>query len=148
MLPDCGMPVPEALLHRDLWVADAVYTPLWTPLLTAINNRNYALASMLLDRGADPNAQLFFKPANLRGATNHKGTTPLIRAANACVLFFISLGRLAFPLRLSSDESAWAIRPSRRRSHCEKDPRPAGTPCATTSNTPPEDGIVDMNVAK
>ena len=36
---------------------------------------------------------------------------PLIRAANACVLFFISLGRLAFPLRLSSDESAWAIRP-------------------------------------
>jgi shikimate dehydrogenase len=35
MLPDCGMPVPEALLHRDLWVADAVYTPLWTPLLTA-----------------------------------------------------------------------------------------------------------------
>jgi ankyrin repeat protein len=27
----------------------------WTPLLTAINNRNYALASMLLDRGADPN---------------------------------------------------------------------------------------------
>jgi shikimate dehydrogenase len=35
MLPDCGMAVPEALLHRDLWVADAVYTPLWTPLLTA-----------------------------------------------------------------------------------------------------------------
>jgi ankyrin repeat protein len=27
----------------------------WTPLLTAVNNRNYALASMLLDRGADPN---------------------------------------------------------------------------------------------
>ena len=35
MLPDCGMAVPEALLHRDLWVADAVYTPLWTPLLVA-----------------------------------------------------------------------------------------------------------------
>ena len=27
----------------------------WTPLLTAINNRNYALAAMLLDRGAAPN---------------------------------------------------------------------------------------------
>ena len=35
MLLDRGMAVPEALLHRDLWVADAVYTPLWTPLLTA-----------------------------------------------------------------------------------------------------------------
>ncbi len=35
MLPDRGMAVPEALLHRGLWVADAVYTPLWTPLLLA-----------------------------------------------------------------------------------------------------------------
>ncbi|WFU16709.1 shikimate dehydrogenase [Bradyrhizobium sp. CB3481] len=35
MLPNRGTPVPEALLHRDLWVADAVYTPLWTPLLNA-----------------------------------------------------------------------------------------------------------------
>jgi shikimate dehydrogenase len=35
MLPSRGTPVPEALLSRDLWVADAVYSPLWTPLLTA-----------------------------------------------------------------------------------------------------------------
>ena len=35
MLPDRGTPVPDALLRRDMWVADAVYTPLWTPLLTA-----------------------------------------------------------------------------------------------------------------
>jgi shikimate dehydrogenase len=35
MLPSRGTPVPEALLRRDLWVADAVYSPLWTPLLTA-----------------------------------------------------------------------------------------------------------------
>jgi shikimate dehydrogenase len=35
MLPNRGTPVPEALLHRDMWVADAVYTPLWTPLLNA-----------------------------------------------------------------------------------------------------------------
>jgi shikimate dehydrogenase len=34
MLPNRGTPVPEALLRRDLWVADAVYSPLWTPLLT------------------------------------------------------------------------------------------------------------------
>lgn len=39
MLPDRGMAVPEALLHRDLWVADAVYTPLWTPLLLAAKAR-------------------------------------------------------------------------------------------------------------
>lgn len=39
MLPDRGMAVPEALLHSDLWVADAVYTPLWTPLLTAARAR-------------------------------------------------------------------------------------------------------------
>jgi shikimate dehydrogenase len=35
MLPSRATPVPEALLHRGLWVADAVYSPLWTPLLTA-----------------------------------------------------------------------------------------------------------------
>jgi quinate/shikimate dehydrogenase (NAD+) len=35
MLPSRATPVPEALLSRDLWVADAVYSPLWTPLLTA-----------------------------------------------------------------------------------------------------------------
>ena len=35
MLPSIDTPVPEALLHAGLWVADAVYSPLWTPLLTA-----------------------------------------------------------------------------------------------------------------
>jgi shikimate dehydrogenase len=35
MLPNRESPVPEALLHRGLWVADAVYFPLWTPLLIA-----------------------------------------------------------------------------------------------------------------
>jgi shikimate dehydrogenase len=35
MLPDRGTPIPDASLHRDLWVADAVYSPLWTPLLNA-----------------------------------------------------------------------------------------------------------------
>ena len=35
MLPDRGTPVPDHLLHPGLWVADAVYSPLWTPLLIA-----------------------------------------------------------------------------------------------------------------
>jgi shikimate dehydrogenase len=35
MLPSRDTPVPDALLHAGLWVADAVYSPLWTPLLTA-----------------------------------------------------------------------------------------------------------------
>ena len=39
MLPNRGTPVPEHLLHGGLWVADAVYSPLWTPLLTAAKAR-------------------------------------------------------------------------------------------------------------
>ena len=39
MLPSRGTPVPDALLHDGLWVADAVYSPLWTPLLTAARAR-------------------------------------------------------------------------------------------------------------
>ena len=35
MLPSRDTPVPPHLLRRDLWVADAVYWPLWTPLLQA-----------------------------------------------------------------------------------------------------------------
>ena len=35
MLPNRDTPVPAQLLRADMFVADAVYTPLWTPLLTA-----------------------------------------------------------------------------------------------------------------
>jgi shikimate dehydrogenase len=35
MLPNRETAVPQTLLHGGLWVADAVYFPLWTPLLTA-----------------------------------------------------------------------------------------------------------------
>ena len=35
MLPNRDSPVPSELLHAGLFVADAVYTPLWTPLLQA-----------------------------------------------------------------------------------------------------------------
>ena len=71
-----------------------------TPLFTAVNLRSRldggrgasidpinkttgtAIVKMLLERGANPNAQLFFQPANLSGNTNTRGSTPLIRAAN------------------------------------------------------------------
>ena len=41
-----------------------------------------AIVKLLLEHGADPNMQLFFKPANARGTTATRGATPLIRAAN------------------------------------------------------------------
>ena len=43
MLPNLGTPVPEPLLHAGLWVADAVYSPLWTPLLTAAKAKGCAV---------------------------------------------------------------------------------------------------------
>jgi shikimate dehydrogenase len=43
MLPDRGMPVPEAHLHAGLWVADAVYSPLLTPLLLAAKAKGAAI---------------------------------------------------------------------------------------------------------
>jgi shikimate dehydrogenase len=39
MLPNRDMPVPAGLLHDGLWVADAVYSPLITPLLAAAQAR-------------------------------------------------------------------------------------------------------------
>ena len=39
MTPNGDTPAPYALLRRDLWVADAVYQPLWTPLLSAARER-------------------------------------------------------------------------------------------------------------
>jgi ankyrin repeat protein len=70
-----------------------------TPLYLALNSRTRLdggrasidpinkttgtqIVHMLLDKGANPNAQLFFQPANLSGTTNTRGATPLIRAAN------------------------------------------------------------------
>jgi uncharacterized protein len=41
------------------------------------------IVEQLLARGADPNIQLFFKPANVSGSTNTRGATPLTRAANS-----------------------------------------------------------------
>ena len=39
MLPSMDCPVPHELIHDGQWVADAVYTPLWTPLLRAARER-------------------------------------------------------------------------------------------------------------
>jgi shikimate dehydrogenase len=39
MLPSRASPVPEALLHGGVWVADAVYFPLCTPLLMAAKQK-------------------------------------------------------------------------------------------------------------
>jgi shikimate dehydrogenase len=47
MLPNRGTPVPDHLLRADLWVADAVYSPLWTPFLKAARARG---AQVLLGR--------------------------------------------------------------------------------------------------
>jgi ankyrin repeat protein len=41
-----------------------------------------AIVTLLLEHGADPNMQLFFKPANTRSSINTRGATPLIRAAS------------------------------------------------------------------
>ena len=40
-----------------------------------------SIVNMLLDAGANPNMQLFFRPSNVRGSTHTRGSTPLIRAA-------------------------------------------------------------------
>jgi ankyrin repeat protein len=44
-------------------------------------NTGLAIVKLLLDKGADANMQLFFKPANVRGLLHTRGATPLIRAA-------------------------------------------------------------------
>jgi ankyrin repeat protein len=49
------------------------------------------IVRMLLDRGANPNMQLFFRPANVRGSTNTRGSTPLIRAATNADLEVVKL---------------------------------------------------------
>ena len=69
-----------------------------TPLITAVDLRNRVdggrasidplnktrglqMVTLLLDHGADPDLQLLFKPANVRGGVYTRGATALIRAA-------------------------------------------------------------------
>jgi shikimate dehydrogenase len=56
MLPNRDSPVPEALLHDGLWVADAIYSPLWTPLLNAARAKGARVMSgraLAIDQAAD-----------------------------------------------------------------------------------------------
>ena len=79
------------------------------PLFTVLGNRNQAgggkggayeppnettgtqIVHMLLERGANPNMQLFFRPANLNGVMNTRGSTPLIRVVAAADMEMIKL---------------------------------------------------------
>ena len=79
------------------------------PLFTVLGNRNQAgggkggayeppnettgtqIVHMLLERGANPNMQLFFRPANLNGVMNTRGSTPLIRAVASADMEMIKL---------------------------------------------------------
>ena len=56
MLPNRDSPVPEPLLHDGLWVADAIYSPLWTPLLKAAKAKGARVMSgreLAIDQAAD-----------------------------------------------------------------------------------------------
>jgi shikimate dehydrogenase len=56
MLPSFGTPVPDAMLDAGMWVADAVYSPLWTPLLKAAKARGCAVMTgreLAINQAAD-----------------------------------------------------------------------------------------------
>ena len=56
MLPSRDTPVPTALLRPDLWVADVVYSPLWTPLLAAARDLGARVMTgreLTIDQGLD-----------------------------------------------------------------------------------------------
>jgi ankyrin repeat protein len=106
--PDAVSPLLVAVMNANWDLAKQLITAgadvnQWdiygeTPLLTAIDLRNridggrasidsmnttkgIEIVKLLLERGANPNMQLFFKPANARGVVYTRGVTPLIRAA-------------------------------------------------------------------
>jgi uncharacterized protein len=108
--PDGVSPLLVAIMNSNWDIAERLITAgadvnQWdiygeTPLFSIINLRNRAdggrgtsidplnktngtaIFKLLLDKGANPNMQLFFRPANLTGVTNTRGSTPLIRAVN------------------------------------------------------------------
>jgi ankyrin repeat protein len=106
--PDSVSPLLVAIMNANWDLAKQLITAgadvnQWdiygeTPLLTAIDLRTridggrasidapnqtkgIEIVTLLLERGANPDMQLFFQPANARGAVTTRGVTPLIRAA-------------------------------------------------------------------
>jgi uncharacterized protein len=106
--PDSVSPLLVAIMNANWDLAKRLITAgadvsQWdiygeAPLITAIDLRNridggrasidpmnttkgIEIVQLLLERGANPNMQLFFKPANARGGVMTRGATPLIRAA-------------------------------------------------------------------
>ena len=65
----------------------------------------FRLRSLVLGGAIKASATGFFEVENPLAPLS-----PWARAANACSIFLRSLWRMAVPLRLSSDESAWSIR--------------------------------------
>jgi len=106
--PDSVSPLLVAIMNANWDLAKQLITAgadvnQWdiygeTPLLTAIDLRTridggrasidepnqtkgIEIITLLLDRGANADMQLFFQPANARGVVYTRGVTPLIRAA-------------------------------------------------------------------
>jgi shikimate dehydrogenase len=88
MLPSTDSPVPAGLLHGGLWVADAVYSPLWTPLLlaakaagaTPITGRELAIAQAVdafkLFSGLDPSQDVMAAAFDRIMELRRTGTMP------------------------------------------------------------------------
>jgi shikimate dehydrogenase len=70
MKPNNGTPVPFALLRSDLWIGDAVYEPLWTPMLSHAREIGATLMTgreLAIDQAMDA-FEIFTGEAPSRGA--------------------------------------------------------------------------------
>jgi shikimate dehydrogenase len=71
MSPNRDTPAPFALLRRDLWVGDAVYQPLWTPLLGAARDRGAKVMTgreLAIDQAKDA-FEIFFRSGHFPAAS-------------------------------------------------------------------------------
>jgi ankyrin repeat protein len=81
---DVDLPDPDVGLYTRIDGGRASIDPL-------NETDGMTIVRMLLDRGADPNMQLFFRPSGVRGSTSTRGSTPLIRAATNADLEVVNL---------------------------------------------------------